>query len=71
MDHNELKGRFFYKKPTVEEVGIHAALSAHFSSLALFCNEVLPEGREKSLVITKLEEGKFFASAAIARQNRE
>lgn len=69
MDSHEITNRFFYKKPTPEEVLIHEELSISFGNLALLCNRLIPDSREKALVITKLEEAKFFASAAVARRD--
>lgn len=45
----------------------HANLSASFIQLANLVNELCPDGREKSLVLTNLEQAKFWASAAVAR----
>lgn len=66
-DAKELNDRFHYQSPSPDGVQRHAALSQHFSELAGWIDEICPPGREKSLVLTKLEEAKFFASAAVAR----
>jgi hypothetical protein len=39
--------------------------------LADALNESLPEGREKAVVMTKLEEVMFWANAAVARDRTE
>jgi hypothetical protein len=63
----EIQDRFRYHAPSVEGVARHTELSEAFASLAVLVDDVCPDGREKSLVLTKLEEGKFWASAAVAR----
>lgn len=62
-----LEDRFRYHAPSVQGVARHAQLTAEFLVLADAINEICPPGREKALVLTKLEEAKFWASAAVAR----
>ena len=66
----QLRERFSYHKPSPEGVERHQRLTDAFVQLAQIVNVVCPEGREKSLVFTKLEEAKMMASAAVARNPR-
>ena len=69
MDATELDNRFRYHPPnTPERIDAHETVRDLTSRLARELNEILPEGREKALAITKLEETGFWANAAIARQ---
>ena len=65
--NSDLHDRFHYHAPSPKGIETHAALSLEFQSLAEKVVALCPEGRELSLVLTKLEEAKFFASAAVAR----
>jgi hypothetical protein len=67
MTPEEIDNRFTYHRPHGEVVEMHEGARSQTRKLAEYMNEVLPEGREKSLVITKLEEALFWANAAIAR----
>jgi len=66
-DDQELQDRFQYHPPSPEGIEVHAELTRVFASAAHLVNTLCPNGREKSLAVTKLEEGKFWASAAVAR----
>lgn len=59
--------RFTYHPPSQGGIDRHAALAAGFEGLAGLVNELVLDGREKSVALTKLEEGKFWASAGVAR----
>lgn len=65
---NELVHRFGYHPPKTD-----AKIIAHEDTRALFCGvaleieKTIPDGREKALAITKIEEAMFWANAAIAR----
>lgn len=63
----DITNRFTYHQPSGEGIMRHASLSHGFCHLASMVNEVCPRGREHSLALTKLEEAKFWASAAVAR----
>lgn len=63
----ELFDRFHYHAPSPAGVKRHATLSEEFQRLAMIVCDVVPYGREQSLVLTKLEEAKFWASAGVAR----
>lgn len=65
----DIQHRFmFHPADTPERVAAHEATREQFRELALAMGEQLPPGRELSLCLTSLEEGLFWANAAIARQ---
>ena len=69
MDNRELVNRFsFHPATTPEKQNAHGSARLGCLELAAHLNELLPEGREKSLAITRLEEVMFWANAALARQ---
>jgi hypothetical protein len=69
MDAAELENRFsFHPAATPERVQAHEAVRAIIREAASDLNDLLPEGRDKALVMTHLESAMFSANAAIARQ---
>ncbi len=63
----DIDNRFVYHAPDAIKVEKHEFIRRDIGTLAARLNETLPEGREKSLAITHLEEVMFWANAAIAR----
>ena len=69
MDFADLQNRFAYHPATTEEVReMHQAIRHDCLKLSEAINNLCPEGREKSLAITNLEQTMMWANAAIARQ---
>ena len=72
MDADDLRNRFKYHPPRTERRRKeHEAVRDRALGFADFINEVLPEGREKSLAVTKVEEAMMWANAGLARQPDE
>lgn len=68
MDQNDLDNRFMYHPPVTDDKKLaHEKVREFCRLLSLDLNELLPEGREKSLAITHLETVMFWANAAVAR----
>jgi hypothetical protein len=67
MSQEDIEHRFAYHAPNAERVQTHERIRAEIGYVAGFLEYKLPDGREKSLAITKLEEAMFWANAAIAR----
>jgi hypothetical protein len=69
MDRTELVNRFKYHPAvTTDRQNEHNVVRTECLYLARSLNDLVPEGREKALAMTKLEEVMFWANAAIARQ---
>ncbi len=70
-DRLELDERFQHHPPSHKGIeAAHNDLRYAFRAIARVVVELCPEGREKSLALTKIEEGMFWANAAIARKQQ-
>lgn len=69
MQQSDIDNRFgFHPASTQEKGDAHTIVRENCCVLATFINAKVPEGREKSLAVTHLEEVMFWANAAIARK---
>jgi hypothetical protein len=67
MNQSDVDRIFDSHPPTTEDQKLaHEQVREAFKRVAIVMSN-LPAGRERSLVLTKLEEASFFAHAAIAR----
>jgi hypothetical protein len=64
----DIDRRFNYHAPDSEKVSSHEQVRGMSKTLARNLNVLLPDGREKSLAITHLEEVMMWSNAAIARE---
>lgn len=70
MDIEDLRNRFDHHAPRDEmTASLHSEVRSRCYWVAEFFASDLPDGREKSLAITKLEESMMWANAAIARSH--
>lgn len=68
IDEGDLRNRFNYHPPsTPARQADHEDIRAVCLEVAMQINWLVPDGREKSLAITKLEEAMFWANAGLAR----
>lgn len=68
MDQRDIDNRFAFHPVKSEADKIaHEEIRSKAGELATFINDMVPDGREKSLAITSLEETMMWANAAIAR----
>lgn len=67
MNSDELQDRFLYHPPDAAKRDRHESCRRSFIALAHDLNDWVPEGQEKALAITNLEQAMFWANAAIAR----
>jgi hypothetical protein len=67
----DINHRFSYHAPKLGQPEIYQAIRDQAKGLALMATVNCPDGREKSLAITKLEEFVFWANASIARSKED
>lgn len=66
-ENPDIENRFTYHKPRDGQEEHFHNLRASAKATAQLIDAYVPEGREKSLALTKLEEAVFWANAGIAR----
>jgi hypothetical protein len=67
VSQEDIENRFSYHAPDEAKIALHGTVRSDVKSIALLWDRELPDGREKSLALTKLEEAVFWANASIAR----
>lgn len=69
IGNNELINRFGYHRANADSAPKHAKVRDILLTTALDLDEFLPDGRDKSLAFTALQEAMHWANSAIAMQN--
>ncbi len=64
---NNVEERFTYYEATREGAARKEDVTDKFIELAEDLNDLVPDCREKSIMMTKLEEAKMWAASAISR----
>lgn len=67
MTPEDITNRFTYHDLDEDEVSATDHIRSAGLMFATLINDVCPEGREKSLAVTKLEECVMWANASVAR----
>ncbi len=67
MKNEQIENNFTYHAPKEGQPEKYVNLREKAKELAYLIDELVPNSREKSLVMTKLEETIFWANAGIAR----
>ena len=67
IDESEIMNRVTYHAPSRSGVERHRALSDAAAAFMSVVERTVPEGREKSLAFTNIEQAKMWASAGVAR----
>lgn len=67
MQIDDINQRFDYHAPNAERKELHETMRAECRMMAFRIDAVMPDSREKSTAITKLEEVMFWVNAGIAR----
>ena len=62
----DITNRFTYHPPKDDQPARYEALRAAAKVLAMTIDDYVPESREKSLALTKLQEASMWANAGIA-----
>jgi hypothetical protein len=66
----EMENRFTYHSPSDAQKEQFEMIRRIAYAYAVQLNELCPDGREKALALTKLDEVVFWANAAIARNSK-
>lgn len=69
MGETDIDRRFDYHAPNEEARKRHESIRAALKNVAYLIAQSVPEGRERSLSLTHLEEAMFWANAGIARNH--
>jgi hypothetical protein len=67
MEPKTIEHNFTYHQPKEGQPEKCVDIRAKAKEFALLVNDLCPDGREKSLAMTKLEESVFWAIAGIVR----
>lgn len=68
----DIEKNFTYHKPTSDQIKFYEQVRGQAFSYANYLQLAIPESRELSIALTKLEEVVMWANAAIARNwNKE
>lgn len=67
IDPKDLANRFTYHPPKDGQPDVYKIIRDIAFAYAVNINELVPDGREKALALTKLEEVVFWSNAGIAR----
>jgi hypothetical protein len=66
-EQDDLRRRFDYHRPTPDKSQVHEEVRTILLHAALKLNDLVPEGREKALMLTHLEDAMMWGNAGVAR----